>query len=320
MTAASLDLVTFGETMALLLAEPGVPLSEATAFRRTHAGSESNVAVGLARLGHRIGWFGRLGADALGDAVLRGIRGEGVDTTRVRRDDSAPTGLLVRDCHEQRAVDVAYYRGNSAGSRLSPADVDTDYVASAEFLHVSGITAVLSDDSQNACTAALSAAREAGRTVTLDPNIRLRLATAERFREALTPIARSADVVLTGEDEARQLSGISDGTGAAEWFLGLGARLVVVKCGADGAWATDGTRTWRQQAHPARVVDPVGAGDAFAAGFLSGLIEKAEPPECLARAASLGALVVQVAGDVEGLPRASDAAAAAIWGAGDVRR
>ncbi|HVX46421.1 MAG TPA: sugar kinase [Mycobacteriales bacterium] len=316
----SLDLVTFGEAMALLLAEPGVPLTEAASFRRTAAGSESNVAIALARLGHRAGWFGRLGADAFGDTVLRAIRGEGVDTSHVRIDPDAPTGLLVRDCHEQRPVEVLYFRSNSAGSRLHPDDIDPAYIGAARFLHVSGITPVLSDDARAATAAAISAARDAGRTVTFDPNVRLRLAGPERIRETLTPLAKQADIVLAGADEARLLSGIDDDERAAAWFLDLGARLVVIKAGSDGAWATDGTQRWVQSARPVRVLDPVGAGDAFAAGFLSGLIENAAPEECLARGAALGAMAVQAAGDVEGLPRAGEAAAIATWGDGDVRR
>lgn len=319
-TGGSLDLVTFGEAMALLLAEPAVPLTEATQFRRTAAGSESNVAIALARLGHRAGWFGRLGADAFGETVLRSIRGEGVDTSRVRIDPDAPTGLLVRDCHEQRPVEVLYFRRESAGSRLHPDDVDPAYIGSARFLHVSGITPVLSDDARAATSAAITAAREAGRTITFDPNIRLRLAGAERARETLMPLAKSVDIVLAGADEARLLSGLDDEERAAGWFLDLGARLVAIKAGADGAWATDGTRRWEQPARPVRVLDPVGAGDAFAAGFISGLIENAGPGDCLARGASLGAMAVQAAGDIEGLPRAGDAAAIATWGDGDVRR
>lgn len=310
-TAPSWDVVTFGEAMALLLAEPGVPLPEATAFRRTVAGSESNVAVGLARLGHRVGWFGRVGDDAFGQVVLRALRGEGVDTSRVRVDPDAPTGLLVRDCHGQRPVDVLYYRSGSAGSRLATDDVDADYLRAARLLHLTGITPVLSAAAHEATTRSVEIARTAGVPVSFDPNIRRRLADPDRARAVMRPLAAAAQIVLAGADEADLLTGKPD----AGWFLDQGAELVVIKNGAEGSWATDGTTTWRQDAIPVQALDPVGAGDAFAAGFLDGRLTGADVPECLRRGAALSAQVVQIVGDTEGLPRDHTAGVA-----GEVRR
>ncbi len=305
------EVVTFGEAMVLLLAEPGVPLTEATEFRRTVAGTESNVATGLARLGHRVGWFGRVGADAFGHVVLRSLRGEGVDTSRVVVDPDAPTGLLVRDAHAERPVDVLYFRSGSAGSRLAPSDVDTDYISAARMLHLTGITPVLSEPARAATEKAVAAAKSAGVRISFDPNIRRRLADPDRARAVLRPLAAAADIVLAGADEAELLTGTADATG----FLDLGASLVVIKNGAAGSWATDGKTTWRQDATTVRVLDPVGAGDGFAAGFLSGQLAGLDVPECLRRGAALSAQVVQVVGDIEGLPRdhAADPA-------GDVKR
>src|SRR4051794_27707730 len=159
---APLDVVTFGEAMALLLAEPAVPLRRALSFRRQVAGAESNAAVALARLGHPVGWFGRVGADAFGDAVLGTLRAEGIDLSRVVRDATAPTGLIARDCSAARPTEVAYYRRGSAGSRLAPSDVDGEYLARSRWLHVTGITPVLSPSASAATTAAVEAARGAG--------------------------------------------------------------------------------------------------------------------------------------------------------------
>ena len=306
--APDLDVVTFGETMVLLVGEPGVPLGEASAYRRSIAGSESNVALALARQGRRAGWFGRVGADPFGDVVLRTVRGEGVDTSRVQVDPDAPTGLLVRDSHSERPIEVLYFRRDSAGSRLSPADVDADYVGSARILHFSGITPVLSDSAREASVAAFAAARAAGRTVTFDPNIRRRLCPPERVGEVLRPFA-GADVVFAGADEAELLSGAAEPMQAAGWFLDQGARIVVIKHSANGCWATDGTHTWKQDPVRVRSVDPVGAGDAFAAGFLSGMLtdspgfDDIDVPGALARAAALGAAAVQTVGDIDGVPR-----------------
>ncbi len=297
-----LDVVTFGETMVLLLAEPGSPLSEAPTFRRLVAGSESNVAIALARLGHRVGWFGRVGADPFGDVVLRAVRGEGVDVSRARRDPDAPTGVLVRDAQPERPVEVLYYRRDSAGSRISATDVDPGYIASARILHVTGITPVLSDAAAAATLAAVEAAKAAGVMITLDPNIRRRLGPIERTLDRLRPLVDAADVVLAGADEAMLLTGAADPDSARDRLLHRGCDLVVIKSGSAGANASDATTSWHQDPIPTRPVDPVGAGDAFAAGFLAATLDGLDVPGRLHAGAVLGAMAVGAAGDTEGLP------------------
>lgn len=296
------DLITFGETMGLLLAHPGLPLEHADGFRRSVAGAESNTAVGVARLGHSVGWFGRVGDDPFGHAALRMMRGEGVDVSRALVDDTRPTGLLVRDAHAQRPIEVCYYRSGSAGSSLRPADVDEQWIASARSLHFTGITAALSEDARAAAEKAAHVAREAGVPVSLDPNIRRKLADGPQWRELLRPLTGYADLVLTGLDEAEEISGHSDTRDAAAWFLERGAELVVFKLGSAGVWATDGAEEWFQRAAEVPVVDPVGAGDAFNAGFLSARLRGLPVPEALTEGVVVAGNVVQVAGDMDGLP------------------
>ncbi|WP_328885182.1 sugar kinase [Streptomyces sp. NBC_00316] len=308
------EVITFGEAMVVLHGPPGVPLSEATGFTRGVAGAEANVAVGLARLGHEAAWFGRTGDDAFGDVVLRTLRGEGVDVSRASLDPKAPTGLLVRDCHSSRRISVAYYRAGSAGSRLDPTDVDTSWLAGARVLHSTGITPALSDSAREATHRAVDAARAAGVTVSLDPNIRLKLAGPERWRELLRPLAGSADLVLTGEDEAELVSGRTK-EAAVDWFLEQGAELVVVKRGALGATATDGVSRWEIPVWPVTAMDPVGAGDAFDAGFLSGRLRGLDVPQSLGLAARVAAMVVASPGDLPGLPRLAE-----LSGPGDADR
>jgi len=314
------EVVTFGEAMGLLLAEPGRPLEHADSFRRSVAGAESNVAVALARLGHPVGWFGRVGDDAFGRAVLRTLRGEGVDVSRARVDPAAATGLIVRDCHPERAIEVLYHRAGSAGGRLAAEDVDTAWLGSARILHVTGVTAALSASALDACVTAVTAARAAGVLVSFDPNVRRKLLAAEHWPALLRPLTERADLVLTGLDEARLLTGHDERAPAARHFLDLGARLVVVKDGARGAWATDGTREWAVPAHPVTACDPVGAGDAFDAGFLSARLRGLPVPAALAEAAVVAAHVVQVAGDLDGLPTARQRDAALTGVADAVQR
>ncbi|MGH3320444.1 MAG: sugar kinase [Streptosporangiaceae bacterium] len=301
-----LDVVTFGEAMVLLLAEPGVPLRAAATYRRSVAGAESNVACGLARLGHRVGWFGRVGADPFGDIVLATLRADGVDVSRVRVDGGSPTGLLVRDCHGERAIDVLYYRSGSAGGRLSPGDLDSSYIAAGRVLHLSGITALLGADARATSRAAVETARAAGVPVSFDPNVRRKLAPPAHAAELLRPLAAGADVVFATADEVALLAG-EDGPG---WFLDRGAGLVVVKEGVRGAYATDGARTWRRPATAVAPADPVGAGDGFAAGFLSAWLRGHRVDRCLIEAGLVAAMVVQVATDLDGLPTAAQRDAA----------
>jgi 2-dehydro-3-deoxygluconokinase len=297
----ALDVVTFGEALGLFLAAEGKPVGAARQFERQVAGAEINVAVALARLGHDVGWFGRVGADSSGAQVLATLRAEGVDASRAIVDEERPTGLLVRDAHPERRLQVDYHRAFSAGSRLCAGDLDAAYIQNARALHVTGITAALSATAIEAVRTALEIARGAGVQTVLDPNVRLKLWSPDAAGAALADLAPLADVILTGADEAALVTGY-EGEAAAEWFLDRGASVVVVKDGAAGAWATDGAAIERVAARPVTAVDPVGAGDAFDAGFLSARLRGRDLRGCLSLGAVMGAACVQVRGDLDGLP------------------
>jgi 2-dehydro-3-deoxygluconokinase len=299
----SLDVVTFGESMVLLLAEQSGPMREATTFRRYIAGAESNLAVGLARLGHKSGWFSRLGADEFGRAVHFRIRGEGVDTSHVITDPGAPTGMLVRERRDVGPIEQVYYRRGSAASHLSPADLDPSYLSDARFLHLTGITPALSDSCRQTVFQAAEIARAAGVTVVLDPNYRSKLWDADTFKRVVRDLATRCDVLLPGLEEAALLTGESDPQLAAQQLRALGPSTIVVKVGADGALAvTDDQIVHSSAAKLERIIDPVGAGDAFAAGFLAGLLRGFAMRDALALANRCGALAMTAPGDMESLP------------------
>jgi 2-dehydro-3-deoxygluconokinase len=151
-------------------------------------------------------------------------------------------------------------------------------------------------------------ATEHGLTVVFDPNVRKRLGPLERTAEVLRPLAAAAHVVLAGREEAELITGSAEPAAAADWFLQRSARLVVLKDGARGSWATDGTKVWEQPAVPVRAIDPVGAGDAFTAGFLSVTARGGEIADALRAGAAVAAAVVAVAGDIEGLPSSAELA------------
>jgi 2-dehydro-3-deoxygluconokinase len=297
------DVVTFGEALVVFVASTGEPLTSATRFRRTVAGAEFNVAVGLTRLGHEVSFIGRVGDDPHGQLVSRALRAERVNTDGLLVDPSAPTGMLVRDAHADRPVTVTYFRAGSAGSRVRAEQVTGHTVSGARILVATGITAVLSRSAREATFAAVQTARDAGVLVVIDPNIRRKLAPLADQLDDLRRLCALADVVIAGEDEATAISGISGpDPKVAGSFLDRGSRLVVIKRGAAGAWASDGLSCWSQPAFPVRAVDPVGAGDAFAAGLLSALLAGLPVSDALVRGAACGAMAVAVPGDFEGAP------------------
>jgi 2-dehydro-3-deoxygluconokinase len=211
--------------------------------------------------------------------------------------------MLVRDAHADRPVTVIYFRAGSAGSRLGAEQVTGHMVSSARILVATGITAMLSPSAREATFAAVQTARDAGVLVVVDPNIRRKLAPLADQLDDLRRLCAFADVVIAGEDEAAAISGISGpDPEIAGFFLDRGCQLVVIKRGAAGAWASDGLSCWSQPAFSVRAVDPVGAGDAFAAGLLSALLAGLPIIDALVRAAACGAMTVAVPGDIEGAP------------------
>jgi 2-dehydro-3-deoxygluconokinase len=296
-------LLTFGETLALAgSATPG-SLAHARALDLGIGGAESNVAIGVRRLGGEATWVGRVGADSLGTRVLRELRAEGVDV-RALVDGTAPTALMVKERRTPGSSRVWYYRTDSAGSRLSAADLPVDLLRGAGVLHLTGITAGLSDSSLGAVRHALAVATEAGVPVSFDVNHRAAVWRDRDPRPVYAELARSATVVFAGEDEARLLTGTATEDPAA--LLGeLGEACdgdVVLKLGPDGCRARLGGEELAVAAVPVDVVDTVGAGDAFVAGYLADLLLGRPAQARLATAVRCGAMACLGSGDWEGLP------------------
>jgi 2-dehydro-3-deoxygluconokinase len=308
------EVVTLGECLAAFVATTPGPLAEAVRFERHVAGAEANVAVGLARLGHGAAYIGRVGADGLGTAIVRRLRGEGVDVSQLIVDDAAPTGVMFRERRALGAIDVVYHRTGSAGSRLSAEDVDRAADAGlfevARWLHLTGITAALSATARTAMTNARDRARESGLRISLDVNLRRRLWTDEAAAPVLRELLEGVDVVLGSLDELAVLAGAGSGTTADEAAAlaarvgGLGPTVVVAKLGAAGAlgWVSGGSTVRIPGIPVMTVVDPVGAGDAFCAGFIAGLLDGVELEAALRMGNACGALAVAAPGDQAGLP------------------
>ena len=295
--------VTLGETMALMAAEQVGPLGHSSALRLGVGGSESNVAIGLQRLGVRAVWIGRVGADSLGELVTRELLAEGVDT-RAIVDPTAPTGLMIKERRTPSVQRVSYYRSEGAGSRLAPEDLDLALIARASLVHVSGITPALSASAGAAVREAIALARAAGVPVSFDLNYRASLWSETEAAAAYRELLPLADLVFAGEREAELAVGpASDPMDLAQRLTSIGPTEAVVKLGADGAVAVVGSEAMRQNAVTVDVVDTVGAGDAFVAGYLAERVAGLPPQQRLLTAVRTGAFACLVPGDWEGAPR-----------------
>jgi 2-dehydro-3-deoxygluconokinase len=277
-------------------------------------GAESNVAVGLSRLGVRTAWVGRVGDDEFGRLVVSTLAGEGLDVSGVLVDPDAPTGLMVKARRTSAATEVTYYRAGSAGSRLGAADVDPAVLGSVRLLHVTGITPALSRSASAAVDTAVDAAGAAGGAclVSLDLNYRQALWPPAAAAPVLRDLVKRSDVVFATEAEARLVLGDPRGATARDLAHQLaaldGPSHVLVKRGSRGAVAVIDGVAYEAPAHRVEAVDPVGAGDAFAAGYLAELLAGSDVATRLATAAAAGAFAVTVHGDWEGLPRREELA------------
>lgn len=312
----SLDAVTFGEAMMMLVADRPGPLELSEAFHKRTAGAETNVAIGLARLGLQVGWASRLGADSMARYLLNAMQAEGIDCSHVVCDPVQRTGFLIKG----RVTDgsdppIEYHRKGSAASLMGPDDIDASWLTSARHLHATGVFPALNANTYAAAERTLQLMRAAGRTISFDPNLRPTLwPSTERMREGINALAAQADWVLPGLEEGLILSGHKTPEAVATFYRELGAKLVVVKLGPEGAYYdSDVAGTGYVSGFPVtEVVDTVGAGDGFAVGVISALLAGRSVPEAVKRGCWIGARAVQVLGDTEGLPTRAELEAAGL--------
>lgn len=318
-----MDVVTIGETMTLFTPNEEGPLRHARSFSMKFGGAESNVAIGLARLGHRARWISRLGEDEFGDAMQAFIRGEGIDVSYVTRDASAPTAVFFKEFRRLNDTRVYYYRKNSAASKMTPELLSEDAIKDAAYLHITGITPALSEDCRFTVEKAIQIAKENGVKVVFDPNLRLKIwADEEEARRFLKKYAAESDIVLPGISEAEFLFGSYTPEEYADFFHEMGVETVIIKLGKEGSLlsAPSIPKVRIPGFLVERVVDPIGAGDAFAAGVLSGLLDGLPMKEAARRGNAMGAMVTMVNGDAEGLPSRSDLYSFMNGGTEDVTR
>jgi 2-dehydro-3-deoxygluconokinase len=265
-------------------------------------GDTSNAAVAAARLGARVGYVTALGDDGFGKAFRELWAREGVDASAVRTNPAAHTGVYFVT-HGPKGHDFSYLRAGSAASRFTPADLDADYIGAARVLHVSGISQAISTSACDAVFKAIAIARAAGRLVSYDTNLRLRLWPIERARAIIEATARQADILLPGIDDARLLTGLDDPDAICDHYLSAGIGIVGLTLGGDGAVVATPERRERFPAIPCEAVDATGAGDAFDGAFLTAYLRTGDPFRAGRFASVAAGISTEGFGAVDPLPR-----------------
>ncbi len=306
--------VTLGETMALARTTEIGSLRHASGLALGIGGAESNVAVGLQRLGIDAAWLGRVGDDPLGERIARELQGEGLDVLALV-DAGAPTGLMIKERPSAASTAVHYYRRGSAGSRLAPDDLPAGWIEGADLLHVTGITPLLSDTARSTVLAAVERARAAGIPVSFDINYRSALAVAGIAGPVLREIAERATLVFGGVEELDLL-----GPDATPSLLAAGVAQVVVKRGPEGAAVFTPDGLTEALGFVIEPLDTVGAGDAFVAGYLSAWLEDSPTEDALVRGNACGAMACLVPGDWEAAATRRDLERFLAGGGDPVRR
>ena len=299
------EVLGIGEVMGMLDPDRPGPLEDAEHFVLRVAGAETNVLIATARLGHRAALVSAVGDDPVGRLVRRTLEAQGVDASFVQTDAAAPTGVFFKERFDDGLRRVYYYRGGSAASRLTPAAARLEGIGTPGVLVVSGLSLGLGRPEGLSAVVRNAVERfaAAGSTVVFDPNIRPGVWDGERARDDFAQIRSSVHVLIAGDDEMAVLAPGLAVPQAAEALCADGLRAVVVKAGSEGAVLYERGRATPVAPFPvARVVDPVGAGDAFAAGVVTGLLRDWPLLDGVRLGALLGAKAVTTSGDWEAVP------------------
>lgn len=300
-----------GEPMGLFIAQEEGPLENVGSYTMAVAGAEFNVAVGLSRLGHSVGYLSKLGEDPFGKRIAHVMEENAISSQWLSYSKERPTGFMLKNRVSQGDPEIFYFRKNSAASTLSPQDIGAVDFSGCKLVHMTGILPALSLTARQAAFSLMKKARESGVLVSFDPNLRPQLwESREVMVQVLNELASQADFVFPGEAEGEILMGSRDPKAISEFYLNLGAKTVITKVGSRGAYAATAQRQFMVKGFPVQeVVDTVGAGDGFAAGVLSGILENCDLEECVLRGNAVGAIQVMSRGDNEGLPTREQLAA-----------
>jgi 2-dehydro-3-deoxygluconokinase len=298
------DVITIGEAMIVFNPSSKGPMRYVSSFERKVGGAELNVAIGCSRLGLKTGWISRLGNDEFGKHIYNFVRGEGIDVSKVDLIDGYPTSLNFKEIIEDGSGRTFYYRSNSPTKTLTAEDLDEAYFKDSKIFHITGVfPAIDKEKNLELIKEAVLIAKKHGVLISFDPNIRLKLWSKEEAKAAITELLPFVDIFLAGVDEAELILGVSDPKEIIELCKSYGISYVALKKGERGSIGYhNGQYIEAPPVKPKKVVDTVGAGDGFDAGFIYGLLNLWPLEKTLHFANTIGSMVVSVSGDNEGLP------------------
>lgn len=298
------EVITLGEPLVVYMAEKAGTFSEVEGYTRGLAGAELNFCVGLSRLGHEVSYMTRLGHDVYGKYIMEFIQKEGINSEQIIWDKNHLTGSYLKFKALKGDPAIAYFRKGSAASYLCEKDVQQIDFSNVKILYITGISAGISKSCCDACKYAIKKAKEKQVFVSFDTNIRKALwDSEEQLKNTLNEIAGYCDMILPGIEEGRILTGFEKPEDIADFYLEKGVKIVVIKTGEDGAYyKTEKERGTVRGFKVDNVVDTVGAGDAFAAGVVSGLLENLSLEKAIERGNAMGAIIITSKGDNDILP------------------
>jgi 2-dehydro-3-deoxygluconokinase len=297
------EVLLVGEPMALFIAEEEGTLDRVNKFTKALAGAEANVAIGLSRLGHTVKYITRLGNDPFGKYIYEKLLEENIDVSSIKFTDEYPTGFMIKSKTSEGDPDIFYFRRGSAASHVTPDDIDCD-VSQLKHIHITGITAALSNDTLDTLYRMIQIGKENGIRISFDPNIRKSLWKSEdEMVSTLNDIAFKCDIVMPGIKEGFILTGSENPDDIADYYLNKGVKTVIIKIGDKGAYVKTKDESFTVSGYKVeKVVDTVGAGDGFATGVISGLLEGLTLKDAVKRGNAIGAIIIMSPGDNDGLP------------------
>lgn len=298
------EVLTIGEPMALFVADQEGPLEKADHFTKYVSGSEVNFAVGMSRLGHKVAYITKMGQDPFGKYINNFLQDNRIDTRYFTFDQAHTTGFQLKEKVYKGDPEVVSFRKNSAAANMNLADLDAISWRGVKNLHVTGIPPALSEPCRAVIYKLIALAREHGVFISFDPNLRPKLwENQQEMIEVINDLACRCDLVLPGINEGKILLGSDDPQVIADYYLQAGVQTVVVKLGSKGAFVKTQQDSFISKSFKVeKVVDTVGAGDGFAVGVVSALMEGLSLSEAVVRGNAIGALAVMAPGDNDGLP------------------
>lgn len=288
------------------------PLSESTTFKKYLGGSPANIAVGMARLGKRIGFIAKASDDQFGDFVVDYFENEGIDVSHITRcKNGEKLGLTFTEILSEEKSSILMYRNEAADLKLTVEDIDEDYIKKAKALLVSG-TALAASPSREAAFKAIAYAKKNRVPIIFDIDYRgYSWANEDETAVYYSAAAKESDLILGSREEfnltERLIFDSHNDRQTADYFHSLGSRLVIIKHGKEGsdAYASDG-RHYHVKPFPVKLLKSFGGGDGYASAFLYGLLEGRDLADCLEMGSASAAMLVASHACSADMPRVAE--------------